>query len=590
MQNREAFLRKFLAPPRKEHTRGESIMKQKFKVTIVGMTCDGCARHVEKELSSIGAKAKIDDWSKGEAVVEADADMAQASEQFNKALEKTNYKITNVQPVLSAAAKEHTAVNQNFSTDLIVIGTGGAGMGAAIEAANMGKKVTIIERGEVVGGTCVNVGCVPSKEFVHTARKIHAIQNLHQAGIKSGSVKVDYPVLVRERKKLVESLRHEKYENVLGSYPNIRLIHGEAHFETSDTGVKVSVSTKEGGSELLSAEKAVIATGSRPKMPEIEGLAEAAPWNSTDALFAEKLPQSLLIIGGGFIALELGQSFARLGVEVTIFARSRLLSKWDSELSGVIKERLEAEGIQVFEKCRFRHVEREKKNVALFYETPKGESKATGEEILVATGRTGNMENLSLENAGVLQDVAAGIIPVNENMLTSNPNIAAAGDVTQHPKLVYVAAKAGKLASRNLFGQAEKFETNILPEVIFTEPEIARVGLTEEEAKEEGIETQVSKLPLEAVPRAIASRSTAGFIKLVAEKATGKLIGAHVISPHAGDIIHIASMAIRLGKTSGYTVDDLKNEFFAYLTEAEGIKLAVQTFHMDISKLSCCAG
>ncbi|RME88322.1 MAG: mercury(II) reductase [Candidatus Hydrogenedentota bacterium] len=571
--------------------------KQTFKITVVGMTCDGCARHVEKELSKIGAEAQIANWQSGEGIVNFSADVEQAKKEFTKALKNTRYKVKEVHPLEPELERKNKI--ENFSqdshktdADLIVIGTGGAGMAAAIEAANQGRNVIIIEKESRIGGTCVNVGCVPSKEFVHFARKIHAAKNVPLNGVQiETKIQLDYPKVVEARKKLVAHLRTEKYEDVLKAYPNIRLIKGTASFEKSSSGLSVKI-TQGDQEEGITAKKAIIATGSRPHIPDIRGLKEANPLNSTDLLFLEKLPKSLVILGGGFIALELGQAFARVGTQVTILARSRLLSKWDADISNTIKEAFAQEGIKVFEQVQIDEVKRNP-NVVI-----KGTSQAKNialkaEEILVATGRKANTKHLNLDQVGVETHPKTGSILVNEYGLTTNLNIAAAGDCTQHAKLVYLAAKAGKLAAQNLFlpsNDQKRLDLSIVPEVIFTEPELARVGLSEQEALAKNINIQVSKFPLSALPKAIASRNTLGFIKIIADANSGQILGSQIISPRAGELIHTVALAMRLSKKAGYTIQDLREELFAYLTEAEGIKLAAQTFSMDVSKLSCCAG
>jgi len=376
----------------------------------------------------------------------------------------------------------------------------------------------------------------------------------------------------------VASLREGKYVHVLDIYPNITLIRGRARL-TGRRSVSIDGKTYTPG-------KIVIATGSHPWAPPIPGLKEAGYLDSTDALSLEALPQSIIVVGGGTIGLELGQLFSRFGVLVTILqADPHIAVAEEPEISEALAKYLAEEKVRVYTGAHINRVEKENEGRRVYAEIEGKEHAFTAEHILVTTGRIPNTSDLGLEEARV-EIGKRGEIVVNEHLQTSNPNIYAAGDVIGDPMFVYVAAYAGGLAAENaLTGAGRIYDLFALPRVTFTDPQIASVGLTEEQAGERGLKVKTSVLSLKDVPRALAARDTRGLIKLVAEEETGRLLGAHVLSAEAGEVIQEATLAIRFG----LTVQDLVETFHPYLTMVEGIKLAALTFEKDVTKLSCCA-
>lgn len=459
-----------------------------------------------------------------------------------------------------------------------IIGSGGAAFAGALRAADEGAAVTMIEAG-TLGGTCVNVGCVPSKIMIRGAHFAHAVAHHPFPGIGRHAAAVDRRALVAQQQQRVEQLRQTKYEDILRDRASsIRLLRGVARFEDART---LSVALARGGTETLRADRVLVATGAAPAIPDVPGLRSTPYWTSTEALVAEELPEHLIVYGGSVVALEFAQAFLRLGSKVTLVARSTLLSKEDPAIGAEVLRVLEAEGMRVLTHATLRSVRFE----AGRFLADTGAEHLVGDRLLVATGRRANTASLNLQRAGVGTD-AAGAIVVDDRMRTSAENVYAAGDCTNSPEYVYVAAAGGTRAAINMTGGDARLDLSVLPAVVFTDPQVATVGLSEAQAHERGIETDSRTLTLDNVPRALANFDHRGFIKLVAEKASGRLLGAQILAAEAGEIIQSAALAMG----AAMTVSDLGGQLFPYLTMVEGIKLCAQTFTKDVKQLSCCAG
>lgn len=463
--------------------------------------------------------------------------------------------------------------------DVAIVGSGSGAFAAAIRAAEAGAQVTMIERGEIIGGTCVNVGCVPSKITLRAAEVRHTRGHHPFDGIAHVEEPVERAALLAQVQARVGELRQNKYQHIIDSNPNIELVRGAARFEDAHTLV---VTDAAGGTQTLRPDRVLIAAGASPAVPPVPGLGETPYWTSTETLFAEAIPTHLAIIGSSFVALELAQAYRRLGAEVTILARSTLLSRTDPALGSGLQEAFEAEGIRVLTGTEARQVSHAHGRFRL--ELSNGES-LQAERLLVATGRQPNTQALTLERAGVEVD-ANGAVVVDERLQTSAANIYAVGDCSTMPQLVYVAAAAGARAAINMTGGEARLNLSVVPAVVFTDPQVATVGLDEGEARVRGIETMSRRLDLENVPRALANFDTRGFVKLVAEAGSHRLIGAQILAHSGGEIIQIAALAIR----HRMTVEALGETLFPYLVMSEGLKLAAQTFTKDVKQLSCCAG
>lgn len=466
----------------------------------------------------------------------------------------------------------------NKGYDLAVIGAGSAGFSAAITAADQGAQVALIGHG-TIGGTCVNVGCVPSKAMIRAMEVMHAGRAAERFdGIEAQARLTDWKAVIQQKQSLVDGLRKAKYIDVLPSYNTIAYVEGQARFdETGDLFV---------GGKTVAAGKVVIATGSRPHVPDIQGLTGIRHHDSTSILALEALPKSLMVMGGGYVGVELAQVFARAGVAVTIVSRRGLLPEAEPEIGAALTRYFADEGVKVRTVLDYLRVAEVSGQISLTVQTDNGEETLVADELLLATGRAPNIEGLDLPLAGIELGERNGIV-VDDRRRTSRAGVYAAGDVTGHDQFVYMAAYGARIAASNaLNGDSLRYDNSAMPAVVFSDPQVASVGLTELQAREAGIETAVSVLTLDNVPRALAARDTRGLIKLVADRQSKRLLGAHILAPEGADSIQTAAMAIK----AGMTYEDLGATIFPYLTTVEGLKLAAQTFEMDVSKLSCCAG
>lgn len=461
---------------------------------------------------------------------------------------------------------------------IAMIGSGGAAMAAALKAVEQGARVTLIERG-TLGGTCVNIGCVPSKIMIRAAHIAHLRRGSpFDGGIGASAPRIDRHALLAQQQARVDELRQAKYEGILDSTPAIAVLRGEARFKDCRS---LTVNLDGGEERAVAFDRCLIATGATPAIPPIPGLMATPYWTSTEALASDAIPPRLAVIGSSVVALELAQAFARLGSKVTILARNTLFLREDPAIGEAITAAFRAEGIEVLEHAQASHVAYLGEEFVLT--THRGELRA--DQLLVATGRSPNTGSLALDAAGVAVK-GHGAIAIDQGMHTSASNIYAAGDCTDQPQFVYVAAAAGTRAAINMTGGEAALDLSAMPAVVFTDPQIATVGLSEAEARLQGIETDSRTLSLDNVPRALANFDTRGFIKLVAEAGSGRLLGVQAVTPEAGELIQTAVLAIR----ARMTVKDLADQLFPYLTMVEGLKLAAQTFSKDVKQLSCCAG
>ncbi|OAF07775.1 pyridine nucleotide-disulfide oxidoreductase [Bradyrhizobium centrolobii] len=461
--------------------------------------------------------------------------------------------------------------------DLAVVGAGSAGFSAAITAAEQGARVALIGSG-TIGGTCVNIGCVPSKTLIRAAETLHNARVAARfAGITAEAAVNDWRATVHQKDELVRGLRQTKYLDLLPAYSGITYHEGPARLV--DDGV-------EADSKRIAADKIIIATGARPAVPAIPGIETVPYLTSTTALELEELPTSLLVIGGGYVGAELGQMFARAGVKVTLVCRSRLLPEAEPEIIDALTAYFRDEGISVVSRIAYRSICASKAGITLTIRRDDEDLTLEADRVLVATGRVPNTEGLLLAERSVALAANGGIV-VDERMRTTAPGIYAAGDVTGQDQFVYMAAYGAKLAAKNaLHGDSLRYDKAAMPAVVFTDPQVASVGLTEAAAQRASRRVRVSTIGLDQVPRALAARDTRGLIKLVADADGGKLLGAHILAPEGADSIQTAAVAIKCG----LTVQQLADTIFPYLTTVEGLKLAALAFDKEVAKLSCCAG
>jgi mercuric reductase len=459
--------------------------------------------------------------------------------------------------------------------DLAVVGSGGGAFAAAIRATELGARVVMVERG-TVGGTCVNVGCVPSKTLLRGSELYHHAGHNPFAGLETRAGAVDLGALVAQKSELVAELRQEKYLDLAEEY-GWELVRGEARFEDARS-LRV-------GGRTIRAAKVLLATGARPAVPAIPGLDGVSYLTSTSALELTRLPERLVVVGAGYVALELGALFRRLGSRVTLLQRGeRVLGEYDPEVADAARSAFEADGLLFLPGVRYERVEKAAAGVAV-HVTVGGAARAVeGDALLVAAGRTPNTEALALERGGV-ELGKHGEVLVDDRMRTSNPDVYAAGDVTLGPQFVYVAAHQGMVAAENALGGDRAVDLRAVPAVTFTNPAVATVGLTEARARAAGHRVKASVLSASAVPRAIVNHDEHGVFKIVADAESDHVLGVHVVAENAGDVIHAGVLAVKFG----LTVRDLAETLAPYLTMAEGLRLAAQTFGRDVAKLSCCA-
>jgi mercuric reductase len=455
-------------------------------------------------------------------------------------------------------------------------------MAAAIRASESGASVAIVEEANVVGGTCVNIGCIPSKYLIEAAHQYYGAR-VGFPGIAPCEPQLAWERVLSEKRSLVDRLRQAKYLDVLDAHRDVTLLHGRAEFLGSGL-IRV-------GEREIQARTVIIATGTRPSMPPIPGLQDSGALDSTTAMELERLGDSLIVIGGGSIGLELGQAFARFGVRVSILeAMPRILPNEDPEISAVLAEALATENMDLRAGA---HVARVDRTARGYVVTLDGDAPARLEAaaLLVATGRRPNTGALGLAAVAVRTD-GRGFIEVDGRMRTSSRGIFAAGDVTGGPGFVYVAALQGTIAAQAALAQLGSSEEPVpidllttVPRVTFTDPQVAAVGMTDAEARQAGLEVHTASLPVRHLARAAVSYRSQGVVKLVAEAGSDRLLGAHIVAPNAGDVIGEAALAIRFGLTTR----DLVSTLHPYLTWGEGLKLAAQAFTQDVTTLSCCA-
>ena len=559
------------------------------QLQITGMTCDSCATHVKQALEKVpGVRSASVSYphSTAELAMTSDTPLAAltaavASLGYRAALADAlapSQGASLLDKTLGLRGRGPEATGKASELHVAVVGSGGAAMAAALRAVEGGARVTLIERG-LTGGTCVNVGCVPSKIMIQAAHIAHTrTRSAFDAGIGACTPRVDRKQLVAQQQARVEELRHAKYERILESNPAIELVRGEARFKGSRTLVVELAGG--GGERQISFDRALIATGASAMVPPVRGLNDTPFWNSTEALVSDEIPRRLIVIGSSVVAVELAQAFARLGSAVTVLARNRLFSHGDPLIGRTVAEAFAGEGIEVKLGAVTQAVSYTGGEFNL--QTNQGDLRA--DRLLVATGRAPNTAGLALDAAGVTTD-ASGAVVIDDRMQTSAAGIYAAGDCTDQPQYVYVAAAAGNRAAINMTGGDARLDLTAMPGVVFTEPQIATVGYTEAAAIAAGLQAESRVLTLDNVPRALVNFETRGFIKVVAEVGSGRLLGVQAVASQAGELIQTAAIAIR----ARMTIADLAGQLFPYLTMVEGLKLAAQTFTRDVSQLSCCA-
>jgi len=451
--------------------------------------------------------------------------------------------------------------------DLIVIGTGGAAMAAGIEVRDRGKTVLLVEH-DVLGGTCLNVGCVPSKRLLAAAGHRHAASTNPFPAAPTSAAGVDLPALVAQKQSLVDALRDAKYQAVADAH-GFPVRYGHASFTDGRT--------LDVDGEQLTAPAFLVATGSTPALPDLPGLDTVEFLTSTTAMEQTELPASLVVLGAGYVGLEQSQLWSQLGVQVTVVGR--FAPHTEPELAALLEDVFTADGITVVEQ-RATAVASTPEGVAV---TTDGGQTVAAQRLLVATGRRPNTDGLGLDAAGVKTD-ERGFVVVDDHQRTSNERIWAAGDVSGAPQYVYVAAQTGHVAAANALGEPRTVDYRGLPGVTFTTPQLAGAGLTEQQALDQGHACDCRTLSAEDLPRALANNDTRGALKMVIDADTRQVLGVHAALEGAGDVILAATYAVKYG----LTVEDLAETWAPYLTMAEALRLCARLFLSEMPT-SCCA-
>lgn len=470
--------------------------------------------------------------------------------------------------------------------NLIIFGNGAAAFAAAMKASELteGEASILMVGVGPLGGTCVNVGCVPSKYLLELSNRYYYSLNSKIPGIAFKDTKLDFSKVMDSVRRLVNTLRDEKYSNVIKNYPNVEVIDGKAYFTSQTTAM---IDSTNNGKFEAEADYFLIATGSRPSIPPIEGLSNVDYLTSNTVWQISKLPDSLIIIGGGAIGLELGQAFQHFGSEVKIVeALPRIAYGAEPELAKRLQSILEHEGIKFYLRTRVNRVSRENSNIKVEVMGKEGLHVLDGDSLLVATGRRPNTESLGLDKAGVEVD-SRGAIKVNPNMMTSNPKVYAAGDVvSKNLMLETLAAREGVIAATNIFGGKvkESIDYSEVPWAIFTYPNLAAVSMSEEESVTRFGACSCRIIELKQVPKARILMHDDGLAKMVINPNDGRIVGAQVLAPYAAEFITEIALAIKYNMS----YEDIINTVHVFPTINEALKINAQAFVRDVSMMSCC--
>jgi len=447
--------------------------------------------------------------------------------------------------------------------DAIVIGSGQGGTPLAKALAKAGRKTAIIER-QYIGGTCVNVGCTPTKTMFNSARVAYLARRSADFGVHSGAVTVNMSEVRARKQGIVDSFRDGGLRGV-ETTSGLDLFKGEASFTGSHS---IEVSLNDGGKATLAAENIFINTGGRPAKPEIEGIADISVLDSTSIMELDELPEHLLVLGGGYIGLEFGQMFRRYGSQVTIIQRGeRLLNREDPDVADEVAKILGEDGITVLLSSEATRAERHGGGLRLTVRTPDGDQPIDGSHLLAAAGRTPNTDSLNLPAAGIETD-KHGSVKVNDRLETNVPGIYAIGDVKGGPQFTHISYDDFRIIRANLIeGGDATIRDRLVPYTVFMDPQLGRVGLTEAEARALGLKIRVGKLPMTSVARAIEMSETRGFIKALVDADTNQILGCAALGVEGGELMAMIEIAM-LGRLP-YTV--LKEAIFAHPTLAESL-------------------
>ncbi|KKI93795.1 dihydrolipoamide dehydrogenase [Bacillus sp. SA1-12] len=444
-----------------------------------------------------------------------------------------------------------------IETDTLVIGAGPGGYVAAIRAAQLGQKVTVVEKA-TLGGVCLNVGCIPSKALIAAGHRYETAKHSEDMGIKADNVTVDFSKVQEFKQGVVKKLTGGVAGLLKGN--KVDVVYGEAYFVDNET-VKVMDETS---SQTYKFKNVIIATGSRPvEIPAFKYTKRVI--DSTGALNLPEIPKKLAVIGGGVIGIELGSAYANFGTEVTfIEAADDILVGFEKQMSALVKRGLKKKGAEIHTNASAKSVEESETGVKVTFEVKGEEKTIEADYLLVSVGRRPNTDELGLEQVGV-EMTERGIIKIDKQCRTNIPNIYAIGDIVEGPQLAHKASYEGKIAAEAIAGEKAEIDYLGIPAVVFSEPELASVGYSEAGAKEDGIEVVAAKFPFAANGRALSLNDTDGFLKLITRKEDGLVIGGQIAGPSASDMISELSLAIE----AGMTAEDIAMTIHAHPTLGE---------------------
>ena len=444
-----------------------------------------------------------------------------------------------------------------IETDTLVVGAGPGGYVAAIRAAQLGQKVTIVEKG-TLGGVCLNVGCIPSKALISAGHRYENALHSEDMGIKAENVTLDFSKVQEFKAGVVKKLTGGVEGLLKGN--KIDIVKGEAYFVDANT-VRVM---DESSAQTYTFKNAIIGTGSRPiEIPAFKYTKRVL--DSTGALNLQELPKSIVVIGGGYIGTELGGAYASFGTKVTILEGSdEILNGFEKQMSALVKRNLKKKGAEVITKALAKGVEETETSVTVTYEVKGEEQKVEADYVFVMVGRKPNTDELGLEQVGV-EMTDRGVIKIDKQCRTNVSSIYAIGDVVEGPPLAHKASYEGKIAAEAIAGHTSEIDYLAIPAVVFSDPELASVGYTEKQAKDEGLDVNASKFPFAANGRALSLNQTDGFLKLVTRKEDGLVIGAQIAGSNASDMIAELCLAIE----AGMTAEDLAMTIHAHPTLGE---------------------
>ncbi len=450
-----------------------------------------------------------------------------------------------------------------MQTEIAVLGAGPGGYVAALRAAQLGAKVTVIEEGSL-GGVCLNVGCIPTKALLRSAEVFRTMQHAKDYGLRlAGTVEADWPAILKRKKRVVKRLVGGV--GVLLRKAEVQVLNGRGRL----VGPNALEVTTPDGPQRLEAQHIIVATGSRPIQLPLPGMDLPGVIDSTGALALEELPERLLIIGGGVIGVEFADIFGAFGAQVTIVEMlDRLIPLMDPELGQTLERSFGRRRMKLHLSSRVTRLDAIENGLQATLAIDEGEITVQADRVLVAVGRRPNVEDLGLERAGVHVEKTG--IPVNEQMQTNVPGVYAIGDVTGGLQLAHVASLGGEVAVEDALGHSSALDLKTVPSCVYTDPEIASVGLTEKQAQQAGHEVQVGRFPLIANGKALTYGESTGFIKVISEARFGEVLGLHIAAPHASDLIHEGGLAMALEAT----LDEIAMTVHGHPTLGEAVREA----------------